>query len=69
MHEVIYHEESRKLMIEQLDRKLLPFIEAGKIQIPDRGWIFSIRNTLNMTLEQLGTKLKITRQGVKRIED
>ena len=58
----------RKLMIEQLDRKLLPFIEAGKIQIPDRGWIFSIRNTLNMTLEQLGRKLKITRQGVKRIE-
>ena len=58
-----------KLLIEQLDRKLLPFIEAGKVQIPDKGWIFSLRNTLNMTLEQLGRKLNITRQGVKRIEN
>lgn len=57
-----------KLLIDQLDRKLLPFIEAGKEQIPDKGWIFSLRNTLNMTLEQLGRKLRITRQGVKRIE-
>ena len=59
----------RKLLIEQLDKKLIPFIEAGKVQIPDKGWIFSLRNTLNMTLEQLGRKLKITRQGVKRIEN
>lgn len=58
----------RKLMIEHLDRKLLPFIEAGKTQVPDRGWIFNIRSTLNMTMEQLGRKLSITRQGVKRIE-
>lgn len=58
-----------KLLIEQLDKKLLPFIEAGKVQIPDRGWIFSLRNTLNMTLEQLGRKLNISRQGVKRIEN
>jgi len=57
-----------KLLIEQLDRKLLPFIEAEKVQVPDQGWIFSLRKTLNMTLEQLGRKLKITRQGVKRIE-
>lgn len=57
-----------KLLIEQLDRKLLPFVEAGKIQVPVQGWIFSLRKTLNMTLEQLGRKLKITRQGVKRIE-
>jgi predicted DNA-binding mobile mystery protein A len=57
------------LLIEQLDRKLMPFFEAGKVQIPDKGWIFSLRNTLNMTLEQLGRKLNITRQGAKRIEN
>lgn len=61
--------DTKKLLIEQLDRKLLPFIEAGKIKIPDKGWIFSLRSTLNMTLEQLGRKLNITRQGVKRIEN
>lgn len=58
-----------KLLIEQLDTKLMSFTEAGKVQIPDKGWIFSLRNTLNMTLEQLGRKLNITRQGVKRIEN
>ena len=58
-----------QLLVEQLDKKLMPFIEAGKVQIPDKGWISSLRNTLNMTLEQLGQKLNITRQGVKRIEN
>lgn len=58
-----------KLLIEQFDRKLMPFVEAGKVQIPDKGWIFGLRNTLNMTLEQLGRKLNITRQAVKRIEN
>ena len=58
-----------KLLLEQLDKKLQPFVEAGKIEIPDKGWIHGLRNTLNMTLEQLGRKLKMTRQGVKRIEN
>jgi predicted DNA-binding mobile mystery protein A len=58
----------RQMLVEQLDRKIMPFIEAGNVQIPDKGWIFSLRNTLNMTLEQLGQRLNITRQGVKRIE-
>jgi predicted DNA-binding mobile mystery protein A len=39
------------------------------IQLPDRGWIHTIRTTLNMTMAQLGTKLNITRQGVNKIEE
>ncbi len=58
----------KKLLIEQLDRKLKPFVGTEKIIIPDQGWINSIRVTLNMTLEQLGNKLNITRQGAKKIE-
>ena len=58
----------RKLMIEQLDRKLLSFNDAGEIKIPAKGWISGIRITLNMTLEQFGRKLGITRQGARRIE-
>lgn len=58
----------RKLMIEHMDRKLLLFAEAGRIEIPSRGWINGIRTTLNMTLEQFGKKLGITRQGARRIE-
>jgi len=59
----------KKLLVEQLDRKLKPFFGIEKIQVPDKGWIHSIRTTLNMTLEQLGQKLNITKQGVKRIEE
>lgn len=59
----------RKLLIEQLDQKLLPFSQARKVLVPERGWINTIRTTLNMTMAQVGTKLKITRQGVKSIEE
>lgn len=58
----------RKLLIEQLDQKLKPFLKTRTILVPERGWVNTIRTTLNMTMAQLGTKLNITRQGVKRIE-
>ncbi|WP_179020536.1 mobile mystery protein A [Winogradskyella forsetii] len=60
---------TRKLLIEQLNQKLQPFSESRKVLVPERGWINTIRTTLNMTMAQLGTKLNITRQGVKRIEE
>lgn len=58
----------KKLLIEQLDSKLKPFIKTKDVQIPERGWIHAIRTTLNMTLQQLGSKLNITSQGMKDIE-
>ncbi|WP_029038481.1 mobile mystery protein A [Salinimicrobium xinjiangense] len=59
----------RTLLIEQLDQKLKAFSQTRGVLVPERGWINTIRTTLNMTLAQLGTKLNITRQGVKRIEE
>ncbi len=59
----------RKLLVEQLDQKLQPFYESRKVLVPERGWINTIRTTLNMTMAQLGAKLNITRQGVKKIEE
>ena len=59
----------RKILIEQLDKKLKPFSETNKVLVPDRGWVHTIRTTLNMTMAQLGAKLNITRQGVKKIEE
>tara|TARA_R110001583_G_scaffold194814_1_gene367185 strand:- start:442 stop:900 length:459 start_codon:yes stop_codon:yes gene_type:complete len=58
----------KKIAIEQLDRKLKPFYEIKNIDVPERGWVYTIRTTLNMTLQQLGYKLRITSQGVKDIE-
>jgi predicted DNA-binding mobile mystery protein A len=59
----------RKLLIEQLDKKLEPFQETELVLVPSKGWINAVRIALNMTMAQLGTKLNITRQGVKSIEE
>ena len=60
---------TKKLLIEQLDRKLKPFRGSEKTIVPEQGWVFGIRCALNMTLEQLGDKLKMTKQGVKKVEE
>ena len=59
----------RKLLIEQLDQKLEPFQKTELVLVPESGWVHTIRTALNMTMAQLGAKLNITRQGVKRIEE
>lgn len=59
----------KQLLIEQLDQKLEPFQKTEMVLVPDKGWINTIRTTLNMTMAQLGTKLGVTKQGVKRIEE
>ncbi len=59
----------RKLLVEQLDQKLKPFSNSRMVIVPERGWVNTIRTALNMTMAQLGAKLNITRQGVKRIEE
>lgn len=59
----------RRLLIEQLDQKLNPFLNAREVPVPERGWIHAIRTALNMTMAQLGSRLGITRQGVHRIEE
>lgn len=58
----------RKLLIEQLDRKLTKLAVLEATDIPPKGWINTIRTALNMSLSQLGKRLKITPQSVKEIE-
>jgi predicted DNA-binding mobile mystery protein A len=59
----------RKLLIEQLDQKLEPFQKTEMVLVPKKGWINTIRTALNMTMAQLGARLKISRQGVRSIEE
>lgn len=61
--------KKKQIILEQLESKLQPFYAAENTPIPPKGWINAIRTSLNMTLEQLGNKLGISRQGVKKIED
>ena len=59
----------KKLLIEQLDHKLAKFKAAGMVLVPQKGWVNAIRTALNMTREQLGTKLKLTKGAIQKIEE
>jgi len=57
------------LLLNQLDRKLGSFKEVIQVHVPENGWINNIRTSLHMTLAQLGSRLKMTKQGIKKIEE
>jgi predicted DNA-binding mobile mystery protein A len=59
----------KKLLIEQLDQKLAHFRDAGMVLVPQKGWVNTIRTTLNMTRDQLGNKLEVTKGAIQKIEE
>jgi predicted DNA-binding mobile mystery protein A len=59
----------KKLLIEQLDQKLANFKDAGMVLAPQKGWVNTIRTTLNMTRDQLGVKLNSTKGAIQKIEE
>ncbi len=59
----------RKLVIDQLDRKLQLLSPLTFVDVPSRGWIHAIRTALNMSLAQLARRLHKTVPSVKEIED
>lgn len=58
----------QKLILEQIDRKILQLKKIEDLVIPASGWIYAIRQALGMTLRQVGNKMGITPQSVKEIE-
>ena len=58
----------KRLLLEQLDRKLELFRPLLNISVPAQGWIRTIRTTLNMTLVQLAEKLHLDYQSVQGFE-
>jgi len=59
----------KKLLIGQLDQKLAVFKDAELVLVPQKGWVNTIRTTLNMTRDQLGAKLKLTKGAIQKIEE
>ncbi|MBL7110187.1 MAG: mobile mystery protein A [Candidatus Marinimicrobia bacterium] len=59
----------QKLIIDQLDQKINRYKNLADEAIPPKGWIYSFRKALNMSLRQLGARLSITPQSVWEIED
>ncbi len=61
--------QKQRLLIEQVDKKLSQLKPMEKIIVPQKGWVSAIRAALKMTLRQLGSRLKISAQSVKEIEE
>ncbi|WP_273277752.1 mobile mystery protein A [Maribacter polysiphoniae] len=59
----------KKLLVEQLDQKLANFKDAGMVLVPQKGWVNTIRTTLNMTRDQLAAKLDLTKGAIQKIEE
>ncbi|MFD1553996.1 mobile mystery protein A [Putridiphycobacter roseus] len=59
----------KKLLIEQLDQKLAEFKNAATVHVPQRGWVNTIRTTFNMTMDQLGAKLNMTKGAIQKVEE
>ncbi len=57
-----------KLQFQQLNEKIDQLTDLQHVIVPPIGWIKAIRNGIGMTMEQLGKKLSITKQGVMDIE-
>lgn len=60
--------QNSKLVIRQLDKRMHTLHPLQQVEHPKDGWINLIRKTLNMSLQQLGVRLSVTPQGVKKIE-
>lgn len=60
---------TKSLQKQQLNNKMLGFASLKQVAIPPTGWIKAIRNALGMTLQQLGNRLNISKQGVLDIEN
>jgi len=59
----------KKLMIEQLDRRLTVFSKIDSDNIPIGGWIKAIRSALNISLVQFAKMLKKSSPSVKELEE
>ena len=57
------------LVIRQLDRKLEGLQPLQILSVPQDGWISTIRKTLQMSLRQLGSRMSMTPQSAKEVED
>jgi len=59
---------NNKLQFQQLNEKLAQLTVLQHVNVPPIGWIKTIRKSIGMSMEQLGKKLSITKQGVMDIE-
>ncbi|MBD1431760.1 mobile mystery protein A [Sphingobacterium sp. DN00404] len=58
----------RKLMREQLDKKLKKLSILLSPELPERGWVKLIREALGMSGQELGKRIGLNQSSVSRLE-
>ncbi len=58
----------KSLQLQQLNSKMLGFALLKQVAMPPTGWIKAIRTAIGMSMQQLGNKLNVSKQGVMDIE-
>lgn len=58
----------KSLQLQQLNGKMRGFASLKQVTMPPTGWIKAIRTALGMSMQQLGNKLNVSKQGVMDIE-
>lgn len=58
----------RRLQVELLDQKLLAFQSLQEESLPPQGWTRFVRQSIGMSLRQLGERMGITAQSLSDIE-
>src|SRR5690606_1835452 len=58
----------KSLQLQQLNSKMLGFAALKQVAMPPTGWIKAIRTAIGMSMQQLGNKMEMSKQGVMDIE-
>jgi predicted DNA-binding mobile mystery protein A len=58
----------KSLQLQQLNSKMLGFASLKQVAMPPIGWIKAIRTAIGMSMQQLGNKLNVSKQGIMDIE-
>jgi len=66
--ETIYEMNKKKIQIAQLESRMKLFSPTIQFPNPPTGWVKGLRLALGMSLQQLASKLSMTKQSVHSIE-
>jgi predicted DNA-binding mobile mystery protein A len=58
----------KSIRLRQLSRDLRYFDEGKRVPTPKRGWLRGIRESLGLSLDEVGKRMKLSKQHVKYFE-
>lgn len=61
--------KTQKLILTQTDRKIRLIAKCENVIVPFSGWIYAIRQSLCMSLRQLGARMGMAPQSVREMEE